>query len=346
MTSPLQPVSDKALQEQALQWFTRKQSGSMSDTEQQSFAEWLASDERHANSYQVVESFWQSPEFSIAVQRSDQQHGLLLGRDACLDKKRVLDCRSKTTSPINALEAQASKKSLFKRSTWAIAASILVMVVGLGSLNPHRNADHMTAIGEQQQLTLDDGSKLTLNTGSAVNVILTSNTLRKVELLVGEIYLDVTKDPAGRPFQVIAGDALIEVLGTQFSVKHDKNVVVVSGHSGRIAVSTGTKESTVITAGERLRVSNNDLEADTFNTQQDFAWLNKRLVFSGQPLRKVITELDRYYPGKIAITNSKAANTRISGSYSLSDPKQVATTISQIAQANSVQLSPWLLVVY
>ncbi|MBL4827972.1 MAG: FecR family protein [Spongiibacteraceae bacterium] len=347
MTSPQQTVSDEALQEQALHWFTRVQSGTMNEAEHQAFAEWLARSDRHASSYDAIEDFWQSPEFSIAAQRSDQQHSPLpdKGKDKQADKPQTITPVSVEPAPLTT-RAKASQKNIFKRTSWAMAASILIMVIGFNSLKPHHNADYLTTTGEQQALTLDDGSQLTLNTDSAVNVTITNTTVRKVELLAGEVYLDVTKDPAGRPFQVVAGNTLIEVLGTQFSVKHEKNAVIVSGHSGRIAVSTGKLKPEIITVGERLGVSENRIEADTINIHQSFAWLDNRLAFSAQPLSKVIAELDRYYPGTILITNSKAANTLISGSYSLKNPRQVAAAISQIANAENVQLSPWLLLIY
>lgn len=327
MTSPQKPLADKALenqklQDQALDWFTRFQSGTVSDAERTEFTQWYAKSDKHAGCYDKVESLWESPALDIAAQRVEQKK-----------------------STLKPMMQQAEKITAFSwKPIWAIAASLfLFAIIGPNIINAHFNADIVTATGEQKLLKLDDGTQLTLNTESAVDIAL-SEQFRDVTLLDGEIYLDVTKD-ASRPFRVHVDDVLVKVLGTRFSVQRKKDSIVVSGHSGQIAVSTQNGEPMIITVGERIVVKAGELFSDKINPNQAFSWANNRFTFDDQPLGDVLAELDRYYYGKIVITNDEVAKMRISGSYSLTDPKKIAHSISRVAGVKDLQITPWLLVI-
>lgn len=314
------------VQTQAQKWFTRVQSGELNDAEHASFKQWYA-DPAHASHYDAVVQFWDSAEFSIAVQRANQtpvdRTPMLITGD---DKKRP--------------------QRFFNLKTWSIAASLFfILAINFNVLNNQFSADYLTSTGEQQFLKLEDGSKLTLNTDSAVKVTF-DEQYRKINLLAGEIYLDVTKDSTGRPFRVYADNVLVEVLGTRFSVKQTSDGILINGHSGHIAVSTENHPPLVITAGERIQVKTGDFLNGSFDLNQEFSWLNNRLVFKDKPLKDVITELNRYYDGKFLLTNSKAAETRITGSYSLVDPVKTVRAISKVVDLKNIQITPWLTVIH
>lgn len=317
MTSSQQLTSNKKVQEQALHWFTRIQSEAMNDDEQTKFKQWCAIDE-HARYYDEIELFWNSTEFTIAAQQINQKQ---------------ISIANKNT------------QHFFNKKIGAIAASLLFIVtMSFNSINLQFTADYLTAIGEQQLLDLDDGSKLTLNTDSAVKIEF-NKKIRKVNLLAGEVYFDVKKDPAGRPFHVYVDDVVVEVLGTRFSVQQMNDGVVVKGHSGHITVSSDSYKSQAITAGEQVQIKDERFFSDNFEPEQEFAWLNNRLNFKNKPLKEVMIELDRYYVGKILVLDSVASNTLITGSYSLVDPVKTAASISKIVNLKKLEISPWLLII-
>ena len=73
-----------------------------------------------------------------------------------------------------------------------------------------------TAVGEQREMQLPDGSMIALNTDSQLEVTYGEN-YRDVRLLKGEALFEVTRDPA-RPFIVDAGIRRVEAVGTAFVV--------------------------------------------------------------------------------------------------------------------------------
>lgn len=312
---------DSRAQEQAQQWFALTQSGEMSLADQTSFDQWYANTV-HANYYDQITDFWNSTEFTIAAKRIDEQQ----------------------SNVTNGHKKQS--KHFFNLRMWSIAASFLfIFAINFNTLSLQLKSDYLTSTGEQQLVHLDDGSKLTLNTASAVKVEV-NNQHRKITLLAGEIYLDVSKDSGARPFHVYADDVLVEVLGTRFSVKQTDDNVIVSGHSGHIAVSNTNHKPQVITAGERIQINTDEVINDYLDPNQAFAWLNNRLVFKNKPLKDVIAELNRYHDGTFLIINDVAAETRITGSYSLTDPIKTAHAISQVVKLQSTDITPWVTLIH
>ena len=68
---------------------------------------------------------------------------------------------------------------------------------------------HHTAVGEQSIVMLNDGSQITLNTNTKVQV--PSDQARLLELVSGELHVRV-KDPS-RPLSVMAGEQIIQAVG-------------------------------------------------------------------------------------------------------------------------------------
>src|SRR3546814_1402664 len=79
-----------------------------------------------------------------------------------------------------------------------------------------RPTAYATEIGERQLAVLEDGSQVSLDAATKVNVRM-KEAGRQVELLAGRAKFDVAKDPQ-RPFTVAAGDKLVVAVGTSFSV--------------------------------------------------------------------------------------------------------------------------------
>ena len=100
-------------------------------------------------------------------------------------------------------------------------ASLAVIVIGGWMLD--QRPTYRTALGEQRLVTLADGSRLRLNTDSAVRVRLGSG-LRRVELLRGEAFFEVAHD-AARPFIVSADGARVRAVGTKFDVRREGGCV-------------------------------------------------------------------------------------------------------------------------
>ena len=121
---------------------------------------------------------------------------------------------------------------------WSLAAAVLLLVCGLvgwGAWRVWSDPTYTTGIGEQRVVRLDDGTRLSLNSGTHVRITY-SDSERRVELERGEAYFEVAHNPA-RPFIVTAGNHRVIALGTTFVVRYETLQTAVTLLEGRVAVS-------------------------------------------------------------------------------------------------------------
>lgn len=226
-----------------------------------------------------------------------------------------------------------------RRTQFAALAASLVLAVGVGVLatidrDPSSIAalaeieSYETAIGERSTVTLSDGSTVTLNTNSRIEVAFSAQE-RNVRLMRGQGFFDVQKD-ADRPFAVEAGDKRVVALGTAFDVRFDDgNDVQVTLVEGRVSVGEVVRTATNSVAitppnpkpiaelipGQRL-VAKADAAPEVIETNAEEAtsWREGRLIFRGEPIGDVIEEMNRYSAQKLKLSNDpRLQEMRVSG---------------------------------
>ncbi|SDO19372.1 FecR family protein [Rhodoferax sp. OV413] len=186
-------------------------------------------------------------------------------------------------------------------------------------------ADARSATGQWQTQTLPDGTRLTLGSASAVNLRF-DRQRRTLELVRGEILVDVAHDPA-RPFVVETSHGSIRALGTKFVVQREANSTLLSMLESKVAVQTAAQrntplgDTTTVSAGQRLRISSNDLgKTEDISTRSiSDAWKFHHLVVNDWPLAQVLDTLDRYRPGHIQYDRAQIAGIQVSAVLPLDD---------------------------
>jgi transmembrane sensor len=218
------------------------------------------------------------------------------------------------------------------RSGWiAFAAAAAVLVVFNFYSGPQRL---VTAVGEQRSVVLGDGSLVTLNTSSSIEVRM-SKDHRTVKLLAGEALFKVAHDPA-RPFDVTTGDTTVRAVGTQFDVNHRPTSTTVTVVEGRVAVFTtpdGLRDAEQtrlpLEAGEQLtvspRIARHPVRADIATA---IAWTQRKLIFERQPLGDVADEFNRYNHQVIDIRSAGLRNQEVTGVFQANDPESFLTFLS------------------
>ncbi|WP_431286753.1 FecR family protein [Roseateles chitinivorans] len=171
------------------------------------------------------------------------------------------------------LDQDGSQVRLGARGRWAwggmalgvfaLGALSVFAVINAGGDTPH----YATGVGEQRSVVLADGSRLSLNTSTQVDVFLTHER-RTVRIVRGEAFFEVAKD-ANRPFVVQALGSEVVALGTAFAVRLSEPGASARGLAvtlieGRVNVRAGKasseeaavappKELTLV-PGERVRL--------------------------------------------------------------------------------------------
>lgn len=206
-------------------------------------------------------------------------------------------------------------------------------------------ADLDTPVGQWQDTRLEDGSRLTLAGGSAVNVHF-SATGREVELLRGEIRLEVAAD-AQRPFKVITREGSIRALGTRFMVDKQAGATTLSMLESRVLAraSQAQDQGLVISAGQQVRIHQNGLgEVHNIDAQTlDQAWQQHRLIARGLPLPDVLSQLERQYGGVLSFDHKTLAHIQVFAALPLDNPQRALQLLETTLPIKITRLTPWLI---
>lgn len=281
-------MTDDELFAQASAWHFRLQAEDAGERDRHDFAAWLAQSDEHARA-------WEEARQLLAIL---QPAAHAVHRAAPARRRRALP--------------------------WAAAATLL-LAIGLGATQTpwldRLRADQATRVGEVRTLALEDGSRIQLNTDSAVQIALGDHE-RRVRLLRGEAWFEVSRD-AGRPFFVESAGGWVRVVGTRFSVTRRGDETQVRLQSGRVEVAAGG-EPIQLMPGQGVAFSSAGLQAvAAFDPQQAFAWRHRQLVFRQQPLGEVVAELNRYWPGRLFVVGAELERKQVSGVFDIDRPEAV-----------------------
>lgn len=186
-------------------------------------------------------------------------------------------------------------------------------------------ADLRTRTGERRSLNLDDGTLITLNTASAVDIRYDAGQ-RLIILRAGEIWVQTAKDP--RPLKVRSAEGEMRALGTRFSVRQYDAHTELNVFEHAVAVrNRSSADELVVQAGNRLDFSDGPLTPQPLGPDQE-AWRNGRLVIDDWRLDHALSELQRYRPGFIQCS-PEVAGLRLSGAFPLDDTDRALAAISQ-----------------
>jgi transmembrane sensor len=215
----------------------------------------------------------------------------------------------------------------------AIAASLAVLT-GVGAMKVYLNqpATYDTRTGEQRMATLDDGSRIALNTDSRLTVKFDRDE-REVSLDRGEAMFDVAHD-ATRPFIVRAGDEQIKALGTSFVVRRDGERVRVTLLSGKVEVvrmGEPPRLLAVLAPGERVSATADTVPVvDRPALESVTAWRRGELRFRDTPLSEAVAEVNRYGRQRVIVNDASLAALPISGVFATDDPAEFAAAVAQL----------------
>lgn len=178
---------------------------------------------------------------------------------------------------------------------------------------------YVTKVGEQRSTKLADGSFIFLNTDSKAEVSF-SDKVRAVRLVRGEALFVVEHDST-RPFTVIAGDAIVRAVGTQFNVRRRADGADVAVVEGSVQV-TALDEPQKLAAGEEAEVEKGRIAPMANHTVAEaVAWRQRRLVFHDTRLVDVADEFNRYNRTKIRIEGDAARDMELSGIFDADRPQ-------------------------
>lgn len=210
------------------------------------------------------------------------------------------------------------------------------------------SADALTAVGEQRDITLADGSQLSMDTDTAIDVIFSAGE-RLVRLRRGRVLITTAKQRgshAAPPFWVETAEGRVQALGTRFTARQERGSTYVAVMEARVAIHAGvfapaadsmaTGNPPILMAGEAARFDHLGVLDRSPIRSADSAWAHGMLVADDMPLGDFVAELARYRTAPLLCAPA-ARTLRISGTYPLTDTDKA---LAALVRALPVRLEP------
>jgi transmembrane sensor len=285
------------LRREASNWLARLEGGSNGQVEQD-FQRWYHADSAHAEAFDRVRQSYASA-------------GLLRHSELARDCSPS-SARPRISSP---------------QPRWALAAGIAVallvpgaILVSQGGFSPVQARNTVllaTAVGEIRQVALDDGSKVTLDTATKVEVEL-GRSERRAIVREGRARFEIASDP--RPFIVTTASAIVTSGPAVMDVERLPDGARVEVLSGSATASIGSADQNgspvTVSAGQGFTSGQ---QPRTYNLTSDrSAWTRGMLQFDGTPLAEAVALANRYSDQKIELA-SGAEQLRVTGAFKAGD---------------------------
>lgn len=301
--------------EQAANWYALLQADQVPEADRAGWQRWLDADASHARAWARVEAMSQRFEaLPAAADRPAAAHALHRAQGA---------------------GRRGALKVMGAAGMGALSGWLVVRDEGWHPLR----ADYRTHVGEQRQVSLADGSRLWLNSASALRVDFDARE-RRLELLKGEVLVD-TAHEAHRPLVVHAAEGRVQALGTRFGVYRDGGQCHVSVFKGAVEVSAHRGgHRAVLPAGQRLSLAADGLWRPGPATPLREAWTRGLLVADDMRLGDFVEELARYQPGYLACS-PKVAELRLVGVFPLADIDQIYAALERALPVKVTRALPW-----
>lgn len=302
------------LDEMALAWFVKIQSGDATPRDHQAFAAWLKASAAHQKAYDQLDTLW----FDL---------------DAMGDPR-------KAETPKTGKTRQVSRRAFIMGGAASAAAAAYVGIVGLPDFLV---SDFYTGTGEQRRFALNDGSQLLLDADSAISVDFTE-TERMVTLQRGRAFFDIRADTQ-RDFVIAAAGVETLASNAQCSVHNWGQQAEIVAEAGQVTVAAPNGARETLDTGFGLMCGRDGLgEQIAVNPDQFTAWRQGRLVFDNAPLWQLVSDVNRYRPGKIVLAGSDLGALRISGTFNMSAPDAALDAITATLPVSKLELTPYLVV--
>lgn len=225
-------------------------------------------------------------------------------------------------------DAAASLEKPRGRVKWLALAACLALVSAVGfqvwtARLPYQSQSEVALLENGQmaprQFRLADGSKVTLDVGSQVEVA-SLGDMRRLTLRKGRAFFDVAHDPA-HPFVVTVGSRSITALGTRFAVSDRSGDPLVLLRQGRVRVADEYgPQSAELAPNQQLSLGRDGHFAITpADAGAESEWTTGQLTFASEKVSRVLDRLNPYLKQPLKLTNPGDASIEISGTFQLGD---------------------------
>ncbi len=306
-------TAQKKISETAARWFIRMQEAAPDAPERSQFEAWLMQSPLHQQEYSSISDAWQG------IDSVSELQAIAQGRQADVFFK------------------QGERKKAVRKVVGTISTCVALMFAGWAGYQQYHawQATPVLQLASQTtraQLitqTLEDGSRITLNANTQIEVKYYRHQ-RHIALLKGEAIFEVQRDP-DKPFVVETDRMKVTVLGTRFAVNKLSRLERVSVDHGKVEVASKTGPEKIILQNNQVaEFKQNQLQSRSNVSAQDYFRFNSgTLVFNQADLPEIAETLTRYNP--TPVMSDGLSTEHISAVVAVKDTSSFISTLPRIA---------------
>ena len=307
---------------------TRYFSGETSPEELMSLSEWIKESTENRKLFEDYGKAWNLTEQSMIDQKID-----LDAEWSSLSGK--INFEEKRPEPkVISISASESTQKRNGKSWLKLAASLLILIASATFVYYYFGNSRMVTITADagiREVTLPDGSVISLNQGSTLEYPKTFRNKRIVRL-EGEAFFKVAHD-AGKPFIVKGNESNVEVLGTQFNVKtrnqQGNMEVVLTSVKVSLYTDSSPSKKMILSPGDQAEVSplKNSIIRQLNTDLNYLAWKTRKINFDDTRMDHVIATLKSVYGVELQITDPGLAECTVTASF---DQQPLASVLNVI----------------
>jgi transmembrane sensor len=286
---------------------TEALTGSITAEGEHQLQQWLLSDPCNKEKYFQIQELWKQGTEDYMIYKLANEN---VGWDKLNVHLKNNPSELKESKPI-----QITSKSFLIRNFISIAASVLILA-GIGYWyfqTSNKPLYFETAFNEHKKITLKDGSVITLQPQTKIEVSGDYNRSdRIIKFGSGEASFEVVHR-GDKPFIVELGNTQIKDIGTVFTILKNPREIQVSVSSGKVVfIKKMTREIKELNSGSSITYN---IYSDSF---KDFKSVKTPLIdteqllnFEDTPLSEAITSVQTVFGKKIIISDSKIASKKL-----------------------------------
>lgn len=308
---------------QATKWFVQLTSGNASDADYQQWRAWREADAANESAWQKVE------------QLAGQLKGYSSEKGLTGTLRRLYEQPPST-----------GRRNILKNMC-------VVMAVAATSYLGYQHqpwqqllADYTTSTGEYREIALVDGTRLFLNTASAVKISFNEHQ-RVLTLLKGEVLIETGHEQGVlyRPFILKTSQGAVTALGTRFSVRQYGDYTSVSLFEGKLRIQPKhLHDPVLLNAGESLNFDANVTKDKGVADASAVAWSQGFIIVDQMTLGEFTTELARYRSGFLRC-DPRIAHLRVSGAFPIDTNAAIHTLTRKFPVKTEGHTRFWLTLV-
>nr|WP_272880794.1 FecR domain-containing protein [Pseudomonas fragi] len=311
------------LSEQTIDWMVKLRAGTPDTALQERFNLWLAKDPPHAQAWEQLNRRLGG---SFKTLRALDQR--IPGQ---ADEARQL-----------LLQPTASRRDALRTLT---GLGLLGGGLWLGASTPLGDsllADLSTGHGQRQDFNLADGSRLSLNANSAVDLHFTDRQ-RLLILRRGELVINVAPDPE-RPLCVRTAEGEVRSPAARFLVARQEQAsrVVVLQQSVQARLFSGVTRD--LQEGQAAILYPRSIVPMVGDQRHRADWLQAKLNVLDDPLEDVVAALRPYTRGFVRVA-PEIRGLRVQGVYPLDNSGRAFAALAETLPIRVDHYSPWLTVI-